>query len=334
MTHREHPLHQADPTQLMPLSAAVFPKHWLVCTDRPQGLVAHANGLVGFEDTNVIIRVRGPHNSFPAHTGPLSILFLSGGQEEYELDGRRLVLDDRSYLVHNAGQIVGSVMNEAPAVESFTIGFWPGFAEEVLHSLVTPTDHLLDNLGPARYRAVHFFDQLYPHDTILSPLLTRLREALDQTCPTQGWLQEMHYLLLTKLLCVHRQVGAEIGAMAAVSNATRVEMYRRLHRALDFMEASLEQPLTIPQIAQAAWFSPYHFLRQFKQAFGETPHQYLTRRRLERAQHLLRNTEMSVTEICLSVGFESLGSFSWLFRQRLGCSPAKYRMQHHVSSHL
>jgi AraC family transcriptional regulator len=76
-----------------------------------------------------------------------------------------------------------------------------------------------------------------------------------------------------------------------------------------------------------AGLSPNHLLRMFKQAFGQTPHQYLTARRLERARHLLAHTDQPVTEICLSVGFASLGAFSWLFHRRVGVSPAEYRRQ-------
>ena len=71
----------------------------------------------------------------------------------------------------------------------------------------------------------------------------------------------------------------------------------------------------------------YVLLRLFKQAFGRTPHQFLTHRRIERAKHLLARTERPVTEICLDVGFESLGSFSHLFRRETGASPTAYRRQ-------
>ncbi|MBA3357135.1 MAG: helix-turn-helix transcriptional regulator [Pyrinomonadaceae bacterium] len=76
---------------------------------------------------------------------------------------------------------------------------------------------------------------------------------------------------------------------------------------------------------QGACLSPNHFLRTFKQAFHQTPHQYLTRIRLEHAQGLLAQTNQPVTDVCFAVGFESLGSFSWLFRQRVGLAPEAYR---------
>ena len=91
------------------------------------------------------------------------------------------------------------------------------------------------------------------------------------------------------------------------------------------MHALFAEPVTLREMAGAACMSPNHLLRTFRQAFGETPHQFLTTRRLEEARRLLADRELPVTEICLAVGFESLGSFSTLFRKRFGVSPSEYR---------
>lgn len=322
--------HLPDRSQLKPLEEEVFPAHWMVRTDRPCGLVAHADGLVGFENTNILIRVRAGESEFPLHLAPLSLLFTRGGQETYEVDGRSYVLDSGSYLLHNFGQAVRSHIHSPTPIESFTIGFWPGFAEDVLRGLVTPQDQLLDNPASPYRQPVRFFDQLYPQDARIGPHLACLVAALNTHEVTPGWLEERYYALLTTLLDVHRDIRAEIATLPALRASTRVELYQRLHRARDFMEANLYQPLTIAQIAREAWVSPYHFLRQFTQVFGETPHQYLTRRRLERAQSLLLQTDIPVTEVCALVGFTSLGSFSGLFRRRMGLSPHQFR-QHHRS---
>nr|HMN29725.1 helix-turn-helix transcriptional regulator [Caldilineaceae bacterium] len=92
-----------------------------------------------------------------------------------------------------------------------------------------------------------------------------------------------------------------------------------------FIAAAYDEPLTLAMIASVANLSPNHLLRTFKQLFQQTPHQCLVERRLERAQQLLRQSDHSVTEICFAVGFESLGSFSWLFRRRFGRSPEQFR---------
>jgi AraC-like DNA-binding protein len=106
---------------------------------------------------------------------------------------------------------------------------------------------------------------------------------------------------------------------------TPVPPERHLLRAKDLADARYREPLDVAALARAAFVSPAHFSRQFRRAFGETPHQYLLTRRLERARHLLRTTDRSVAEICLDVGFASVGSFTTTFRRRVGVTPTAYR---------
>jgi AraC-like DNA-binding protein len=103
---------------------------------------------------------------------------------------------------------------------------------------------------------------------------------------------------------------------------------RHLLRAKDLADARYRDPLDVRTLAEAARLSPAHFSREFRRAFGETPHQYLLTRRLERAAALLRTTDRSVTEICLAVGLRSLGSFTTSFGRAFGLSPAAYRAAH------
>lgn len=100
---------------------------------------------------------------------------------------------------------------------------------------------------------------------------------------------------------------------------------RHLLRAKDAMDGRYAEPLDVPEIARAAGLSPAHFSREFRAAFGETPHQYLLTRRLERAAALLRGTDRSVTDVCLTVGLTSLGSFTTSFTRAYGMSPTAYR---------
>jgi AraC-like DNA-binding protein len=103
------------------------------------------------------------------------------------------------------------------------------------------------------------------------------------------------------------------------------ESNRRMLRARDAMDRTYAQPLDIRTLAQIAHVSESHFIRTFRATFGETPHRYLQRRRVERSMFLLRETDRSVTEICLDVGFTSLGTFSRTFSDIVGRSPTEYR---------
>jgi AraC family transcriptional regulator len=126
-------------------------------------------------------------------------------------------------------------------------------------------------------------------------------------------------------LLVHLRTKRETQALSAIRNATREELYRRLYLARDYLVASYNQPITLDDLAAIACMSPNHLLRTFKQVFGQTPHQYLISERLRQTRHLLVTTDKTVTEICMEIGFDSLGSFSWLFRQRFGMSPQTFR---------
>jgi AraC-like DNA-binding protein len=100
---------------------------------------------------------------------------------------------------------------------------------------------------------------------------------------------------------------------------------RHLLRAKDLVDARYGDPLDVPALARAAYLSPAHFSREFRRTFGETPHQYLLTRRLERAAALLRTTDRSVADICLTVGLRSVGSFTTSFGRLFGLSPTAYR---------
>ena len=98
-----------------------------------------------------------------------------------------------------------------------------------------------------------------------------------------------------------------------------------LRRARDHIDRNYRGPLDLDHLARVAGVSKYHFVRSFEAAYGETPIRYLTRRRIERAQDLLRAANLTVTEVCMAVGFASLGSFSSRFSQLVGESPTAYR---------
>lgn len=106
------------------------------------------------------------------------------------------------------------------------------------------------------------------------------------------------------------------------------EFNRRLLRARDAMDRAYAEPLDVGAVAAVAHLSEAHFIRSFRAVFGETPHRYLQRRRVERSMFLLRETGRSVTEICFSVGFTSLGTFSRTFREIVGETPSHYRGAH------
>ena len=110
-----------------------------------------------------------------------------------------------------------------------------------------------------------------------------------------------------------------------MTHAVAVQLLAHLRRARDHIDRHYAEPLDLDGLARVAGVSKYHFVRTFEATYGETPIRYLTRRRIERAQDLLRVANLTVTEVCMLVGFSSLGSFSTRFTQLVGESPTAYR---------
>ena len=119
-----------------------------------------------------------------------------------------------------------------------------------------------------------------------------------------------------------------------IVSTTNLPPARHLLRARDLADAHYADAIRVADMARAAGLSPAHFSREFRQTFGESPHQYLLTRRLERAAALLRGTDRTVTDICLLVGLESVGSFTTSFRRMFGKAPTAYRASHPPASNF
>jgi AraC-like DNA-binding protein len=110
------------------------------------------------------------------------------------------------------------------------------------------------------------------------------------------------------------------------------ELLSRLSQARDLLRDWEDEPLSVSAVARISGLTRFHFIRLFKAVFGETPHRYRTRAQVEKAKHLLILSDLSITGICMAVGFSSLGSFSALFSRRVGMSPSEFRRRYRPAS--
>jgi len=151
--------------------------------------------------------------------------------------------------------------------------------------------------------------------------LLRMRASRDDDVAVDASM----FALASQLVRAQCDVDARTARLPALRASTREELRRRLSIAAAVIHARLGERLSIAEIASEACLSPFHFHRAFASFFGETPHRYLTRLRLERARALLRGSERSVMDVARDCGFESLGSFTTLFTKRFGVPPARFR---------
>lgn len=108
--------------------------------------------------------------------------------------------------------------------------------------------------------------------------------------------------------------------------------HKQVRLARLMLDQSFDAPITIEDLSREVALSPYYLIRKFRRIYKQTPHQYLMGLRIARAKELLRNSDLSITEVCMTVGYESLGSFSSLFRKVAGLSPSDYRETSHPTS--
>jgi AraC-like DNA-binding protein len=276
---------------------------------------------------NFIVHFATSKSEVESHISPLSIKCSMKGQENYTTSNGKYEVTNGTFLILNQGQSCSSHINSKDDVETFSIYFDSMFANESLKSLMTSSDQLLNVSFLSNQQPVHFFEKLYSHNEIISPAIMKLRLASKVNYDEDEWMKEQFFEVLEKLLLIHRNLYTEIQKLPPIKFSTKTELYRRICRAKEFIDSCYTNQLTIASISKEACLSQYHFLRLFKTVFKQTPHQYLTKRRIEKAMQYLSHTEMSITEICFEIGFESISSFSWLFRKRFGLSPQMFRNQ-------
>jgi AraC family transcriptional regulator len=258
--------------------------------------------------------------------GPLSVKFVIRGSAVWETENARWMLGPGSYLILNHGRTYSISIDAAEPVETFCLFFRRGFIEDVLHATITGDDHLLDEPETPPF-TTNFFERVQPPDRVTT-LLRRMHSNASSS-PVSRESQEGAFLAVAQaILRAQHSITREAAKIPAAKSATREELLRRVSRGRDYLESFLSDPIRLEDMARAACLSPYHFHRLFRQIFGEGPHHYLVRRRLERAKEMLRGSDVPVTQVCLDTGFESLGSFSTLFRQRYGMPPSQWRSAH------
>ncbi|HAY33502.1 MAG TPA: AraC family transcriptional regulator [Ignavibacteria bacterium] len=272
---------------------------------------------------NFIVHFTAESSELSRHTTPLTLKCSMKGLEKFYTPERTYGVNPGNFLILNEGQQCESLIENSS--ESFSIYFNPEFAGSALKSLITPSDKMLNFSFKKISQPVTFFEKLYPHNNYLSPVLMKMRLASKINFDDENWLKERYFELLENLLKLHRDLYKEIEKLPPVKLSTKTELYRRVSIAKEYIDLEFTDNLTLKKISGEACLSQFHFLRIFKSVYKQTPHQYLTKKRIEKATELLKRTDMPVTGICFEIGFESVSTFSLMFKSKFGLSPETFR---------
>ena len=291
---------------------------------------------------NAVLCASARRHSVTDYPGPLSIKSVTSGTAAWKTGGRELVVDRDSFLVLNQGEPYSMNIDAREPVSTLCVFFAPGFVESVCDSIAGSISH--EEAGPAdKPRVAGFVQRLHAADGRILPRMQAIARAhrpdrlwieqlgidqlgidqlvIDQLVIDQLWIDQQFLELAADLALLDRDMRRRVRLMPARRAATREELFRRVRRGQEFLHAAANEKTDLCDLARQVCLSPYHFHRAFTRAFGQTPHAYRTGLRMARARRLLETSQLTVTEVCGAVGFESAASFSSLFRRTFGVPP-------------
>jgi AraC family transcriptional regulator len=276
-----------------------------------------------FGADNLVLHAKGRRHVVKDFPGPLSIKTVMSGEVGWIVGGRNIVVDARSFLVLGEGQKYSMDMDAPRPVETCCAFFRRGFVEQVSQDMTSPLQASIDE--PQRFAPpLQFLSRLHS-DTkgrILPHLWSLASRCSDQLQPSS--FEEDFLILSTELVKLYREIAVQIARVPAAKASTREELFRRLQLAREYLHSSVDQRISLEEVARESCLSRYHLHRSFTNVFRRTPHAYLTALRLEKARSLLQDGH-SVTDACMEVGFTSVSSFSRLFRAHFDSPPSAIR---------
>jgi AraC family transcriptional regulator len=282
--------------------------------------------LSSFGPENLILTGANTQHHVARFAGPIAIKAVSYGEVEWRLQSRRYLIRPDTLLLLPDGDEYSMTIDSPEPSRTFCPVFRRGLVEDCWRVSHNTNEHLLE--VPNETLPLGFRRRLLPRSGPLGRALDTLAMAVVAKEPADrlSWLFEALGACAAEAVAEGRR---ETRQLSALRLPTRVEIHRRLHVAREAVEGNLAAPWTLVAMAREATMAPHHFHHCFREAFREPPRAWLSRRRAERAMALLRTTSRPVTDICLAVGYASVGSFSSSFARRFGIAPSHVGRRRH-----
>ncbi|MBC9796155.1 AraC family transcriptional regulator [Sinomicrobium weinanense] len=269
--------------------------------------------------------IRSAHLSSGEHISRFTVRAVLSGYQYYNISGRDVILRENNYLIVHDGQKYYTQIDSFYPTESIIVAYGWKDITETFHTLSARDEDLLDGMPAGSFWEMDWLDSSYEKDFAIRSLLREFVSAITRGEKDAMYYEQLRFLLLEKIFYNHVRVLQRAYGLQSRKDTTRQELLRRLYLAGDYMRAHLEKKLTIAEVSSVVAMSPYHFFRVFKQLFGHTPLEYLTRERLTHARNLIGKTDLPVSGILQEVGYDNPSSFSRLFRNYYGYSPRDIR---------
>lgn len=280
-----------------------------------------------YGNSNTLIDCTAKEIYYPLHWTPLSIKLCFTGTEFYQSkNGIKYAVDNSNYLIYNEGCEYESYIKTLKETTSVSLNFSKAFINSAFRSL-TDSNSCLDIADVSEIKLDQlpfFYEQLYvPRKTLLE-MIERVRFYMKVGQSEIIKVEELFYLIFKELITEQEHLSARITEVDKVKYSTKVEIFKRLHQAKDYINSCYYQNIQLEDLSKITLLNEFYLLRLFKTYFKLTPHQFLTQRRIEVSKKLLKEG-YSVTDTCKMVGYADVASFGKLFKKNTGEVPKKFR---------
>lgn len=255
--------------------------------------------------------------SYPEHHTPYLFIANEISKGNYTVGGKQMTVSQSQFLLLNANERISIHFSDKSPLHTTFVLFEKRFISSCINSFLTPEKKLLDD--PTENLANKTEFPKVPHNC--NHDIKKTIYGFKKLQLKQDELDAVLAELLVKILEENEVTAKRLHAIEAKKASTKEELYRRLTISIEWMNDNIEEKLSLDEIASIACLNKFHFLSGFKAAYNTTPIQYYRELKLQRAYTLLKN-QTPVAEVCYRLGFESIGSFSNLFKKRYGFSPS------------
>lgn len=288
----------------------------MILTKLP-GIETFSNKPPEPEDNMVLLATSQSKYYYPEHKTPYLFIANFLGTGRYVANKRKIDVSDRYFYFLNHNDDLEINFGENTRIQTLFILFKRQFINDCFSSLLRSEEQLL-NVPQITGTDIIVPTVPFTFDRAMMNKISLLSKA-ESKDNIDIYLTELATNIATQIVFAQTRMNN----IQAVKRTTKEEIYSRIFQAIEIMNDSIYEKITLDSIAEAVCMNKFHFLTHFKSITGSTPHQYSTQMKLQKARDLLRSKQYSVSEVCFTLGFESVGSFSNLFKKKFHVTPSK-----------
>jgi AraC family transcriptional regulator len=267
----------------------------------------------------VLLNVKATETSRDNIKGPFSLFGNLKGTSFVKVDNRKVKVSTDHLFITNSGQNYTLEVDEKSNTETFNIHFGDQFADQLIQSQSSSIEQIMENKFE-KERLFLFHNRMIRRTQEVNAILLSLKSNKDEL-----WETELLTQLFLELLHEELKLHKAAQALPSIKKSTREELIKRILLSTDYIHEFYDQQLSLEELSAVSCLSKFHFLRLFKIAMGQTPHQFITQVRIEKSKDLLINSQQEVKQIADRVGFTDSSSFSRAFYHSVGAYPSQFR---------